>query len=66
MTTIVSTCRECGSEYEPSREAIQAGTWRRCPACTPEPAETQHCLKCNRPLRLMSRSICARCMGVAL
>jgi hypothetical protein len=33
MTIIATTCRRCGTEFEPSREAIVAGAWRLCPAC---------------------------------
>ncbi len=35
MTIITTTCRRCGTEFEPGREAIVAGTWRLCPACRP-------------------------------
>ena len=40
MTDFLTTCRRCGKEYEPSRESIQAGTWKVCPDCAPKPAET--------------------------
>ena len=66
MTTFITTCRECGREYEPTPESIRAGTWQRCPACSPAPAELNHCQECGRPLRLTSRTVCARCLGVNL
>jgi hypothetical protein len=33
MTIITTTCRRCGTEFEPGREAIVAGAWRVCPDC---------------------------------
>jgi len=34
MSTFVIECLTCGRQYEPTREAIIAGTWRRaCPIC---------------------------------
>jgi hypothetical protein len=33
MTIIATTCRRCGQELEPGREAIVAGAWRLCPDC---------------------------------
>jgi hypothetical protein len=33
VTIITTTCRRCGTEFEPGREAIVAGAWRVCPDC---------------------------------
>jgi hypothetical protein len=33
MTIISTTCRRCGTEFEPGREVIRAGAWRTCPRC---------------------------------
>jgi hypothetical protein len=33
MTIITTTCRRCGAEFEPGREAIVVGAWRLCPGC---------------------------------
>jgi DNA-directed RNA polymerase subunit RPC12/RpoP len=63
MTTYTTACRECGAEFEPSREAIRAGTWQRCPACSPAPAAPHRCRECHRPLRPTRRAVCARCLG---
>ncbi len=37
MTIVmVIECSTCGFQYEPTREAIIAGTWRKaCPICFP-------------------------------
>jgi len=36
ISTMLVTCKQCGRQYEPTREAIVAGTWRRgCPVCHP-------------------------------
>jgi hypothetical protein len=36
MPVIEIVCRECGTPFEPGREAIVAGSWRTCPACQPQ------------------------------
>jgi uncharacterized OB-fold protein len=63
MTTIITTCRACGREYEPDRRAIVAGAWRLCPDCRAAgaPPETR-CEHCGRPLRAGSRTICLGCL----
>jgi hypothetical protein len=33
MTVILTTCRRCGVEFAPGRQAIVAGAWRLCPDC---------------------------------
>ena len=54
MTAILITCRRCGSEFEPSREAIVAGAWRLCPDCRDGGTEARGpavCPKCHRVLK---------------
>jgi hypothetical protein len=70
MTTIVTMCRTCGSEFTPDRQTILAGSWRTCPACrpaaTPPPDEGNgRCERCGRALRTKGRTICLSCLGVA-
>jgi hypothetical protein len=66
MTAIPIRCRACGMKFVPPRESIRAGSWRLCPACAPPLAAQHRCRECGRPLRLTSRTLCARSMGVAL
>ena len=44
---IIVTCRRCGAEFEPSREAVVGGAWRLCPDCR-GPAV---CPQCRKVLR---------------
>lgn len=67
MTALITTCRTCGREFEPDRQTILRGEWKRCPACRPakkaEPTEaTSACARCGRPLR-GGRTICLGCPG---
>ena len=39
MSIITTTCRRCGQEFEPGREAIIADAWRLCPVCCGDDAE---------------------------
>ena len=54
MTIITTTCRRCGTEFEPDRRAIVTGAWRVCPDCrdggtkAPVPAV---CRACGRVLK---------------
>lgn len=32
VTTIETTCRQCGRGFQPIRQVIRAGLWRICPA----------------------------------
>ena len=37
-STMIVECPRCGHTYQPSRDAIIAGVWRRaCPICYPIP-----------------------------
>lgn len=60
MTTVVTQCRRCGVEFEPSTAAIRAGSWRVCPTCAPKQEAGNHCRECGRPLA-GKREICLRC-----
>jgi hypothetical protein len=51
MTIITTTCRRCGTEFEPDREAIVAGAWRLCPACRDTPRGPAVCPLCRRVLK---------------
>jgi hypothetical protein len=55
MSTILVSCRRCGAEFAPDREAIVAGAWRLCPECRGgegEPHEQGHaCPRCDRWLK---------------
>jgi hypothetical protein len=67
MPTIVTTCRECGAEFEPTHDAIVAGTWRTCPICRPPPASEQpasptRCDGCGRVLRAGTRTLRYTCL----
>jgi hypothetical protein len=64
MTIITTTCRRCGTEFAPSREAIRAGSWRVCPACQPQRHDETRCERCGRPLRTVGRRLCLTCLGV--
>ncbi len=73
MTTLVTTCRTCGSEFEPDRQTILRGQWKTCPACrpaaTPPPDDPgTRCERCGRPFRAGSRTLCLGCLtgGAAL
>jgi hypothetical protein len=66
MTSMLTRCRQSGTEFEPSPDAIRAGAWRLCPACALEPESQHRCRECGRLLRLTNRSFCARRMGVSL
>jgi hypothetical protein len=66
MSVFVTACRNCGTEFEPSREAIRAGTWKVCPTCQPASSTEARCRECGRPLRLTSRALCAQCMRISL
>jgi hypothetical protein len=66
MTTMVVTCRDCGKAFQPAHDAIIRSEWHTCPACCPTPAELHRCTECGRPLRLTSRTLCARYLGVKL
>jgi hypothetical protein len=35
MTAVVTTCRDCGTEFTPDRRTILRGEWKCCPACRP-------------------------------
>jgi hypothetical protein len=65
MTAVV-TCRTCGATFEPTSEALRAGTWRTCPNCRPPNAEETRCRECGRVLRAGTRTICAACLGISL
>ena len=67
MPGVVTTCRLCGQEFEPDRDAIVAGVWHTCPACRPQPVEENRCERCSRVLRAGNRSLCLSCaMGGSL
>ncbi len=52
MTLITITCRRCGAEFAPGREAIIAGAWRLCPACSNvSPTSPVVCPRCHRVLK---------------
>jgi len=55
VTIITTTCRRCGTEFEPGREAIVAGAWRLCPDCRgvgpTDPVVCPHCHKVLTALR---------------
>ncbi len=34
MIAVETTCPRCRQPFTPTPEAIRAGTWRVCPACT--------------------------------
>ncbi len=41
-STMIVECPRCGHTYQPSREAIIAGVWRKaCPICYPVPPRTE-------------------------
>jgi hypothetical protein len=61
MTALITTCRICGTEFEPDAEAIRAGCWRLCRTCRPTPAETR-CERCGRVLRAGNRAVCFACL----
>jgi hypothetical protein len=65
MTAVVTRCRQCGQEFEPTHNAIVAGSWHTCPACSPSTVEPQQCRECGRPLRTAGRTICLTCLGGA-
>ena len=68
MTGVITTCRTCGKEHEPSPEAIRLGQWRVRATCNgnqgpvPSPTEPSHCERCGRPLRNTARTICMGCL----
>ena len=62
MTAIVTTCRDCGIEFQPDHAAIIAGTWRICLTCRPQASEETHCERCGRLLRA-GRILCLSCAG---
>jgi hypothetical protein len=71
MTSMLTTCRTCGQEFEPDHRSIVTATWRTCQACLPAAAPASddfgsRCERCGRPLRAGTRPICARCLGVPL
>jgi hypothetical protein len=66
MSSYLVTCKTCGAEFEPSREAIKAGAWRLCPMCAPAPTKETSCRECGRVLRATKRELCLRCMGVSV
>ena len=33
MTALITTCRQCRADFDPSHDAIIRGEWRTCPAC---------------------------------
>jgi len=37
LVEIETTCPRCRQPFTPTPEAIRAGTWRVCPACTSDP-----------------------------
>jgi hypothetical protein len=52
--TITTTCRRCGTEFAPDREAIVAGAWRLCPDCrggNDTPRGPVACPRCHRVLK---------------
>jgi hypothetical protein len=63
MTTFITTCRTCGREFAPGREAIRAGSWRLCPGCQPPLHEETRCEGCGRVLRTAGRQRCLSCLG---
>jgi hypothetical protein len=65
MTAFVTTCRQCGTEFEPTHDAIIAGVWRVCPGCQPSPSDATHCERCGRELRAGQRTICLGCLGAS-
>lgn len=40
--TLSTTCRQCGSEYEPDAASIKAGRWQICPQCRQTQPEPPH------------------------
>jgi hypothetical protein len=54
MTIITTTCRRCGTEFEPDHRAIVAGAWRLCPDCR-DTGTSSHgpavCPLCHRVLK---------------
>jgi hypothetical protein len=38
--------------------------WHLYGECAPTPADQGRCRECGRPLRLTSRTVCPRCLGV--
>lgn len=65
MSIIATVCRQCGAEFEPTRDAIVRGRWRVCPACQPEEPRSQ-CRSCGRELRGTNRQLCLACAGLAV
>jgi hypothetical protein len=64
MGAIVTTCRVCGKDFEPTTPSVRAGRWQQCPACMSKPApepETR-CQGCGRPLTTTGRTWCYRCL----
>jgi hypothetical protein len=64
--TDMKRCRRCGTEFGPTPKSLRDGSWRVCPACAPPLTHQHPCSECGRPLRVPSRSLCARCLGVRL
>jgi hypothetical protein len=65
MSNIVTTCRQCGKEHEPSAAAIRSGSWRVCDTWSPKPASQSHCRECGRPIA-GKRELCLRCLGFSV
>lgn len=68
--SILTTCKDCGAEFEADSAAITAGVWRSCPACRlatpPAQLEGGKCQDCGRALRDPKRTICLRCAGIGV
>jgi uncharacterized OB-fold protein len=64
MTVFVTRCKDCGAEFEPTQDAIRAGSWRLCDACRPQTAEQSRCRRCGR-LLAGRRDLCLHCAGLS-
>jgi hypothetical protein len=66
MPVFITTCKDCGAEFEPTADAIKAGSWRLCPTCQPQPRDETRCERCRRDLRAGKRTLCLGCaMGMS-
>jgi hypothetical protein len=67
MSSLITTCRTCGNEFEPSHDGIVARGWRTCPGCEPraaseQPTTSTRCTECGRQLRAGARTLCYTCL----
>jgi hypothetical protein len=63
--TVVTTCRACGAEFEPTKHDVVRGVWRTCPACRANVStKVTTCRECGRTLRGTTRDLCLSCLGL--